>query len=380
MQHLRPVGVQEEGVDSVLIEAPSTSKSKSKPKDNAKSKEPISLRDLPPEVLPSTSELPRNFESQQAIPSSIAGFRPDMDPHLRQALEALEDDAFVDDGLEDDFFGELVKEGERGDDEEFAFEFDEEGLSEEGVVEATGEDADEGGWEARFAQFKKDQKFHPPPPSDSDADSNQNLDINSEGGDTIGRLPKLPVIGGKRRRKGTSDASGYSMSSSSMFRTEALVTLDERFDQVNNSWYIILTFHTHHLPMQVMQKEYGENDSENEDDEDDISATDSDSDAAPDLITTREDFEAMMDDFLDNYELLGRKMKPVMPGETGAEKLDTLRRAMGRDERVRVAGEGEEDEDEEILMPFENEDKKDRWDCETILSKAISSVIYFAVQ
>jgi protein LTV1 len=242
MQHLRPVGVQEEGVDSVLIEAPSTSKSKSKLKENAKLKEPISLRDLPPEALPSTSELPRNFESQQAIPSSIAGFRPDMDPHLRQALEALEDDAFVDDGLEDDFFGELVKEGERGDDEDFGFEFEEEGVI-EGGVGITEEDAGEGSWEARFAQFKKDQKTHPPPPSDSDADSNQNLDINSEGGDTIGRLPKLPVTGGKRRRKGTSDASGYSMSSSSMFRTEALVTLDERFDQVNNfSYHIFVNF------------------------------------------------------------------------------------------------------------------------------------------
>src|ERR1700728_652474 len=104
MQHLRAAGdQQEDGIDSVLIEAPSTSKSKVK----AKAKVPISLKDLPAEVLPSTSELPRNFESQEAIPSSIAGFRPDMDPHLRQVLEALEDDAFVDDALEDDFFGEL---------------------------------------------------------------------------------------------------------------------------------------------------------------------------------------------------------------------------------------------------------------------------------
>ena len=56
--------------------------------------------------------------------------------------------------------------------------------------------------------------------------------MRSEGGDTVGALPKLLVVGGKRRRKGTSDASGYSMSSSSMFRNEGLTLLDERFDQV----------------------------------------------------------------------------------------------------------------------------------------------------
>lgn len=227
MQHLRAVGVQEEGVESVLIEAPSTSKSKGKSK--AKASEPISLKDIPAEALPSISELPRNYESQEAVPSSIAGFRPDMDPHLRQTLEALEDDAFVDDDLADYFFEELVKEGERDEDEEFEYEFEENGYIKGEVKEATvaGEEVDES-WEARFAKFKKEQNAAPPP-SDSESD----LDGNSEGGDTVGRLPKLPVVGGKRRRKGTSDASGYSMSSSSMFRTEALVTLDERFDHVS---------------------------------------------------------------------------------------------------------------------------------------------------
>jgi hypothetical protein len=42
LQHLRAVGVQEEGVDSVLIEAPSTSKAKGK----SRAKDPISLQDL----------------------------------------------------------------------------------------------------------------------------------------------------------------------------------------------------------------------------------------------------------------------------------------------------------------------------------------------
>lgn len=222
MQHLRTVGAEEEGVESILIEAPAPATSQ-KSKGKGKSKDPISLRDdLPPEALPSASEMPRTYESQEAIPSSIAGFQPDMDPHLRQVLEALEDDAFVDDGLEDDFFSELVAEGERGQDEEFEYQFYDDGdTPKDDALSAE----DPSSWEASFAKFKKDQK-EAPPPSDSDDD------LYSEGGDTIGNLPKLPVIGGKRRRKGTSDASGYSMSSSSMTRTETLMTLDERFDQV----------------------------------------------------------------------------------------------------------------------------------------------------
>ncbi|KIJ66375.1 hypothetical protein HYDPIDRAFT_86517 [Hydnomerulius pinastri MD-312] len=349
MQHLRTVGAEEEGVESILIEAPTTSKSKGKGK--AKSDDPISLRDLPPEALPSKMEMPRNFEMQEAVPSSIAGFQPDMDPHLRQVLEALEDDAFVDDDAEDDFFAELVGEGERDGDEEVDFEFYEYGPPEEGRKEVTldeeVEDEAEDGWEARFAKFKKEQKDAPPPSDSGD-------DVHSEGGDTVGNLPKLPVIGGKRRRKGTSDASGYSMSSSSMYRTEALLTLDERFDQ-------------------LMEKEYGSDDDAFDDEEAETASTSSSlSSSAPDLITSREDFAAMVDDFMDNYELLGRKLKPVLPGESGANKLETLRRAMGQDERVRVQT-GDEDEegeeaDDELFRAYHAKEKEDRWDCETVLT------------
>lgn len=218
MQHLRAVGVQEDGVESVLIEAPSTSKAQGQSKG-------IQMRDLPQGVLASTSELPRTYESQQAIPESIAGFQPDMDPHLRQVLEALEDEAFVDDELEDGFFGELVGDGERGSDEDIEFAFEEDGAEDpkKGKESSRTEDEQELGWEERFAQFKKAQQG---------TEKHGGSDYGSEGGDTLGGLPAMSVIGGKKRRKGTSDASGYSMSSSSMYRNEALQTLDERFDQV----------------------------------------------------------------------------------------------------------------------------------------------------
>ena len=226
MQHLRPVGVQEDGVESILVEMPSVSRPKAS--IQAKGNNFLNSLDLPDGVLASAYELPRTYESEQAIPESISGFQPDMDPHLRQALEALDDDAFVDDELADDFFNELVADGERGSDEDIDFEFSEQGVEHTGTFEdhSVGEDVS---WEQRFSNFKKTQSGLGQSEDGSDSD----------GGDTVGSLPAMSVIGGKRRRKGTSDASGYSMSSSSMYRNEALQTLDERFDQVKS---LILIF------------------------------------------------------------------------------------------------------------------------------------------
>ncbi|TFL06151.1 Low temperature viability protein-domain-containing protein [Pterulicium gracile] len=333
MQHLKPYGVEEEGVDSVLIEAePQQSQSKQKKKG-----ESLQLRDLPPESLASTSELPQSvvYESHRSVATSLVGFQPDMNPHLRQTLEALEDDAFVDDDAEDDFFGSLVQDGERDETESLDYEFDEYGVSHEDGI--AGDQDHDDSWEARFAKFKKEQRR----PSSSDVDS----DERSEGQDTVRGLPEMSVIGGKRRgRKGTSDASGYSMSSSSMFRTEALLTLDERFDQMMIAGY----------------------DEESEDTPSEISDSDEE---APELITSRVDFENMMDDFLGEYEILGRKMKRKLAGDTGADKLDTIRRTMGIDERVQVVdGDEKEEDDSDIPMPYDIDEKKDRWDCETILT------------
>ena len=95
---------------------------------------------------------------------------------------------------------------------------------------------------------------------------------------------------------------------------------------------------------------------------------DEDSDEAPEAITSREDFDSMVNTFLNEFEILGRKMKPKLEGESGIEKLDILRRAMGQDERVRIANEDDEENRETDLLITEGEEKKDRWDCETILS------------
>ena len=225
MQHLRSVGVQEDGVESILVEVPYSSRPKAP--TQSKRNNFLNSLDLPDGVLASTYEVPRTYESQQAIPASISGFQPDMDPHLRQVLEALDDDDFVDDSLADDFFNELVADGERGSDEDIEFEFSEQGA--ENRLEEDQSVEEDISWQQRFSNFKKIQNGLGQSGRSED-------ECDSDGGDTVGSLPAMSVVGGKgkRKRKGTSDASGYSMSSSSMYRNEALQTLDERFDQVNS--------------------------------------------------------------------------------------------------------------------------------------------------
>ena len=108
---------------------------------------------------------------------------------------------------------------------------------------------------------------------------------------------------------------------------------------------------------------------EEEDDiPDDEESEDDDDDEAPDLLAAREDFEAVLDDFLDNYELVGKRMRPVLPGDTAVEKLDTIRRALGTVRLNPDTQDDDDDNDDDIPMPHDIDEKPDRWDCETILS------------
>lgn len=80
------------------------------------------------------------YASQQEVPDEIAGFQPDMDPRLREALEALENDAYVDEADEDDIFGQLTKTGRIN---ELTLDEFEQSLGEE-----VGGDQDDEGWES----------------------------------------------------------------------------------------------------------------------------------------------------------------------------------------------------------------------------------------
>lgn len=368
MQHLRQVGINEQGVDSILLPAPTLktgTSNKGKGKGDGLLK---GVSVLPTEALPSKLELEHTYESQMAVPSDIAGFKPDMDEHLRQTLEALEDDAFVDDELEDDFFGELMKDGEREPDEAPEYELNEDGLPDEdyaNVAASSATDRAPDNWEARFAKFKQEQRKEEK--DDGSADG-----AHSEDMDTVGGLPQLRVLGGKRRRKHASDASGYSLSSSSMFRNAGLSTLDEQFAKVFYHIASVICGPTLILFPIQLEKEYA-SDSEDADSEDEATEPEDDGEEAPELVAVRDDFEALMEDFLDRYELVGGKVRPVLEGHTGAQKLETLRNAMVEGmSRMDIRGDmSDEDEEDNIPMPSivgVGKDKE-RWDCETILSK-----------
>ncbi|CAG8640629.1 26_t:CDS:10 [Funneliformis mosseae] len=126
LQHLKPIGENEGG--AIFIEAPKREKREKKKGGNIELKKgddelednkdasSTSKKDrkvrilLPEEVLPSKEELPVGLLNQSAIPEDIQGFLPDMDPRLRETLEALEDDEYVENDLDDEFFSALNAE------------------------------------------------------------------------------------------------------------------------------------------------------------------------------------------------------------------------------------------------------------------------------
>ncbi|KAF3916918.1 hypothetical protein ABW21_db0205204 [Orbilia brochopaga] len=170
MQHMREIGVS---AQAVFIEAPQAQSKQRKHKtplipedalneDGTERKKTLeelleedsaaknggrtSRTQLPAEMLPSDGQLKRTYHDQQDIPDTIAGFQPDMDPRLREVLEALEDEAYVGEDAtagedEGDFFGSLATSGEIG---EFEFERSADFLDED---EAADEDDDDG-WES----------------------------------------------------------------------------------------------------------------------------------------------------------------------------------------------------------------------------------------
>jgi protein LTV1 len=110
----------------------------------------------------------------------------------------------------------------------------------------------------------------------------------------------------------------------------------------------------------------------------------SNSSAAPPEVS-REDFDAILDDFLENYEVVGRRLRPALGGTglTGPEKLQVLRSA--------VEGDGDDrDANRQLVLEIERlgrgqkapKDKKERvkveqeekWDVETILSQSLCTI------
>ncbi|KAF3923738.1 hypothetical protein ABW20_dc0107934 [Dactylellina cionopaga] len=361
MQHMRDIG---ESAEAVFIEAPQSQSKQKKGKgptmipeemeeerskgkktleelleedSNAKNAGGTHRVQLPAEVLPSGGYLKRSYQDQQDVPDAISGFKPDLDPRLREVLEALEDEAYVDDE-EEDFFVELSKSGQV---EEFEFErsadfFDDEEDdgwesdvtekayqvsstarkqmkeiqpgelpdpelvgADETAVESAEVNED---WQREFAKFKKDKKK--PAFKDAGLSSVGGRTTNtamSFGGDDLASLVSS-FNNRKLKKKGVpssarSVTSSYSMSSSALFRTEGLTTLDDRFDKI--------------------EEEYAR-----EEEEEDMMSQSSVLSNAPE----RQDFGNILDEFLDSYSTTGKRNQRVRRGkqQTGLEQLDDI--------------------------------------------------------
>lgn len=358
MQHMRDLNGGSGDGESYFLEAP-------KKRGEGKGKARISLADalrdasledyaapslvqgsalLDASILPSNNLSKRTYQDQQDVPDMLAGFQPNMDPRLREVLEALEDEAYVDD--EEDIFGELAKDGK----EVSISEFEDLGFDEDA---GGGEDDD--GWESDVTV--KPAKEHKGPHIKTAPENSAPKDITSEitdipmedrrenGGESEwmkefskfktaekARKAKSPcqpdkessiltgtsIMSGMRRKKrkgAMTDSSSYSMTSSSLLRTEGLTLLDARFDKI--------------------EEEYAEDGGmmydDNEDDDGRASITTASSKASSQALAhpPRADFNDIMDDFLDNYQMAGRKRVKKGKKQTGMEQLDEIRKELG---------------------------------------------------
>ncbi|KAJ9503424.1 Protein ltv1 [Exophiala xenobiotica] len=273
MQHLRDIG--QGGGESHYVEAIPQGKGKGKAKTMKleDALREVSLDDdrsvAESEMLStfSTSTRPRTYQDQQDVPDDIAGFQPDMDPRLREVLEALDDDAYVDENDEEDLFGALANEGRYGelDLAEFEANFvdeDDEGWesdatekapeqpaqskmssfapmaagteprNEDASLDAEAAAAEDGDWLKEFAKFKRDHTKKVQPRTAG------SIIAASAAPD---QAPSLYTLNGtplrqKKRKGALTNPSAYSMTSSSLARTDGQQLLDARFDQVEKMY------------------------------------------------------------------------------------------------------------------------------------------------
>ncbi|QLQ81035.1 hypothetical protein HG537_0E03900 [Torulaspora globosa] len=264
---------------------------------------------------------PEYLLHQQEVPEEISGFRPDLNPALREVLEALEDEAYVinddivvkQEGLndqEDDIFAELLESGQAEDEEAFADEWDVDNLEDyeeeqyhEELAKFTNvenlEDLKNLDYQADVRRFQKERK-QANYTDDEFEDEDHSVSPELEEQDALGDLPSFAKTAGKkrkeRRKKGAmSDVSGFSMTSSAIARTETMTVLDDKYDQ-------IISGYENYQDEQLQDEQ----------------------DYQPfDMSKERPDFESMLDDFLDNYELESGGRKLVRKDD----EIDKLKRA-----------------------------------------------------
>jgi len=307
MQHLKPLG----DADGVFILA----KDQEQQRRRHQQQQKLDLDTLLKDQLPSSEKRKVTKDLNQSIPDELRGFNPNMDPRLREVLEALDDEAYIEEikhkgdatgdneneeDYDDDIFADLLKSGQAEEDEyeyndeqgDYDDDYDEWDLDnyedeynakyDEHPEEIIGQEGVNEDWQRDFMKFKKESKN-----KENTWDSDDEFGEGSEEEDEIDNLGALPDMKSKpsksntklRRKKGAmTDTSSFSMSSSALFRSEGLSVLDDRYEQMNKNYNRGDTKELEYKPF--------------------------------DMESERTDFASMVDDFLDNYELEsgGRKL------------------------------------------------------------------------
>ncbi|KAK0754589.1 Low temperature viability protein [Schizothecium vesticola] len=320
MQHMRDIG---QGGEAVFVEAESAkAKAKAKGPSLEDALRKLDLQNsseelLDDEILPSKNLQRLTYQAQQDVPDAIAGFQPDMDPRLREVLEALEDEAYVED--DDDIFQELAKDARELSTHEFEEEYEDydeedEGWESDHTAKPTrehrgGDEAPDlvdtsqkpqgeasGDWMADFQRFQSEQKGGKKPKAAA-------MDTPSEIQSSI--WTTTTNGGRKKKRSGAmTNPSNYSMTSSSLFRTEQLGILDGRFEKI--------------------EEEYNNPDFDGDDAS--VSAISNISSVQGNV---RQDFDGMLDEFLDGYSMQGKRRIKKGKQKTGLEQLDEIRAGLG---------------------------------------------------
>ncbi|KAK4621207.1 hypothetical protein CLAFUW4_06722 [Fulvia fulva] len=389
MQHMKDLGTGEGAVTWVEANLPQKDKGKGKQRledalrdmdlDDMRSVGQSSMTSsvarslLPEEVLPSEFVQKRSYQDMQDVPDEIAGFQPDMDPRLREVLEALEDEEYVDD--EEDIFGELTQDGwevdrdewERLGEQQMFDEDDDAGWESDDTIKAptsppstsdlpdpnlplpAGEDAappedpqavptadpTHGAWLDEFKKFKKAEK------DDKPEKAHQGFAPSTLESSALSSL----ATGRKKKRKGAqTSTSNYSMTSSALVRTGQLTHLDDRFDKMEAN-YSLAEFPEEEEDdyladtgsmasgMTGMSKASRVSKYSTTSGMSGVSGISSYSRAtvseAPKLV--RSDFDSVCDEFLGSHSKVGKNARRVRRGapQSGIEQLDSVRRELG---------------------------------------------------
>lgn len=401
MQHLRAIndnenskrgGVDEDDdVEAVWIPSAVQPKDRA-PKFALKEDAPTTSAQAKPDLmLPASVFASAETPLSQHYENEPQGLQPDMDPHLRQTLEALDDEAFVDDELDDDFFANLVQEGpwsgERGADDDWRDQAPEgdaiwldplERAQRE--KEAVGGDESALSLEARVALFKAQQlaSRH----SDDDEEDEDDGDTLGEMGPSAAQTRARPTASvsssgsalGKKGKPGAlarraasmregsvgGGSTVWSMTSSSMFRNDALTDLDSRFDQVIREYGGQATGDAE---LDALTGAFTDMQTMNDDED----GEELDYDTVEKL--TRSDLDAILDDFLDNHEVIAGKLRPTLGDRntTADEKLTMIRQALGE---ARIVENDDDVSTPASENPFLNPSmiraNREKWDVETI--------------